>query len=45
VIKKSVNSNEIRNIMIGGIEIPMPPLEPNYEILMIWAITIEYEVP
>ena len=43
-INKSVNSIEVRTIMIGSIEIPLPAPPPKYDILMIGAIPIRMKV-
>ena len=43
-INKSVNSIEVRTIMIGSIEIPLPAPPPKYDTLMIGTIPIKVKV-
>ena len=39
-----VNSVKVMTLMVGSIEVPIPPPPPKYEILMIGSIPIEYKV-
>jgi hypothetical protein len=43
-MKKSVNSIQVNNFMIGSFEFALPPPEPKYATLMIGTIPIKYEV-
>ena len=40
----SVNSIEVRTIMIGSIEVPLPAPTPKYDTLMIGTIPIRMKV-
>ena len=42
--KKNVNSIKENVLIVGSIEIPMPPPEPKYEVLMVGSIPIKYKV-
>jgi hypothetical protein len=39
-----VNSVKVMTLIVGSIEIPIPPPPPKYDILMIGSIPIKYEV-
>jgi hypothetical protein len=42
--KKNVNSINVMTLIVGSIEIPIPPPEPTYQVLMIGTIPIKVEV-
>ena len=44
MLSKSVNSIEVRTIMIGSIEVPLPAPPPKYDTLMIGTIPIKVKV-
>ena len=44
MLSKSVNSIEVRTIMIGTIEVPLPAPPPKYDTLMIGTIPIRMKV-
>ena len=43
-MNKSVNSIEVRTIMIGSFEIPLPAPPPKYDTLMIGTMPIRVKV-
>jgi hypothetical protein len=41
---KKVNSIDVMTLIVGSIEIPIPPLKPKYDIIMVGTFPIKVEV-
>ena len=44
MVSQSVNSIKKNTLIVGSFEIPLPPPEPKYAIMMVGTIPIKYEV-